>query len=70
MIQVEQLTRQPVRRPIIRVIQGGKELDLERFAETLAMLESYVDGVLEAAELPAQDPWVDDRVMDARLASL
>jgi hypothetical protein len=70
MIQVEQLTRQPVRRPIIRVIQGGKELDLERLAETLAMLESYVDGVLEAAELPAMDPWIDDQVMDARLASL
>ena len=70
MIQAEELTRQPARRPVVRVIQGGKELDLERFAETLAMLESYVDGVLEAAELPAMDPWVDDQVMDARLASL
>ena len=71
MIQAQQLSRHSSpRRPVVRVIQGGKELDLERFAETLAMLESYVDGVLEAGELPAMDPWVDDQVMDVRLASL
>lgn len=69
MIQAEQVT-QPPRRPVMRVINGGKELDLERFAETLTMLESYVDGVLEASELSAMDPWVDDQVMDVRLASL
>ena len=71
MIQAERLTQQPApRRPVIRVIQGGKELDLERFAETLAMLESYVDGVLEAEELPASGTWIDHQEMDARLASL
>lgn len=72
MIQTERLTpgaSEP--RPLkAGVIQGGKELDLERFAETLAMLESYVDGVLAATELPAMDPWIDDEVMDVRLASL
>ena len=70
MIQAHQISRPAARRPVIRVIQGGTELDLERFAATLTMLESYVDGVLEAGELPAMDPWVDDQVMDVRLASL
>lgn len=69
MIQAEQLSPRP-HRPVMRVIHGGKELDLERFAETLAMLESYVDGVLAAGELAAMDPWVDDQVMDVRLASI
>ena len=69
MIQAEQVSPRP-RRPVMRVIHGGKELDLERFAETLAMLESYVDGVLAAEELAATDDWVDDQVMDVRLASL
>ncbi len=69
MIQAEQLAPSP-RRPVVRVIQGGREFDLERFAETLAMLESYVDGVLEAGDLPSMDPWIDDQVMDVRLASL
>ena len=69
MIQAQQISQAP-RRPVIRVLKGGTELDLERFAATLTMLESYVDGVLEAGDLPAMDPWVDDQVMDVRLASL
>lgn len=72
MIQTEELTPRVSRPrpPRVRVIQGARKLDLERFAETLAMLESYVDGVIAATELPAMDPWVDDEVMDVRLASL
>jgi hypothetical protein len=72
MIQTAELTPgAPGPRPLnVRVIQGVTELDLERFAETLAMLESYVDGVLAATELPAMDSWIDDEVMDVRLASL
>lgn len=65
MIQAEHLA-EPARRPVIRVINGGKELDLERFAATQTMLEAYVDGVLAAGELSAMDPWVDDQVMDVR----
>ena len=45
-------------------------LDFQRFAGALELLEEYVDGLLEAAELPAMDSWVEDEVMDARLASL
>lgn len=72
MIQAEELTTATTRprRVKARVIEGRGELNLECFAETLAMLESYVDDVLSAAELPAMDPWVDDQVMDVRLASL
>lgn len=72
MIQTEELTTATTapRQVKARVIEGGGEMDLARFAATLAMLESYVDGVLSAAELPAMDPWVDDQVMDVRLASL
>jgi hypothetical protein len=72
MIQTEELTGATTRpRQVkVKVIQGGRELDLERFAETLAMLESYVDGVLAAAGLPAMDPGVDDQVVDVRLASV
>jgi len=56
MIQAEHLTRHSARRPGIRVVQAGKELDFQRFAETLTMLESYVDGVFARGELPATDP--------------
>ncbi|MEA2682562.1 MAG: hypothetical protein QOK05_890 [Chloroflexota bacterium] len=71
MIQTEELNYgAPRPRPKVRVIQGGRELDLELFSETLAMLESYVDDVLATNELPAMDPWVDDQAMDVRLASL
>mgnify|MGYP003623104075 CR=1 FL=1 len=55
MIQAEHLTRHPVPRPVIRAIQGGKELDFQRFAETLKMLESYVDGVLARGEMSTVD---------------
>ena len=69
MIQPEAVF-QPVTRPrTLRVIQGGQEFDLAAFAKTLTMLESYVDSVLEATELPAMDPWVDDPELDVRLAS-
>jgi len=33
------------------------------------MLESYVDAVLAANELPAMDPWLEDAELDVRLAS-
>ena len=60
----------PITRPrSLRVIQGGQEFDMAAFSSTLTMLESYVDSVLEASELPAMDPWVDDPELDVRLAS-
>lgn len=55
MIQTEYLTRHSGHRPAIRVVHGGKELDFKRFAETLRMLESYVDGVLSGVELSTTD---------------
>jgi hypothetical protein len=71
MIQTRELTGATARRrkAKVTVIPGDRELDFERFAETLAMLESYVYGVMAAAELPAMDPWVDDQVRDVRLTS-
>lgn len=49
---------------------GIGQLDLKRFAETLSALESYVDSILESTELPSMEPWLQDEVTDARLASL
>jgi hypothetical protein len=72
MIQTEELKMIAPRRAVsVKVLQGGQRgLDIRRFAEALTMLESYVDGMLAATELPAMDSWVDDEVMDVRLTSL
>jgi hypothetical protein len=71
MIQMQQSAAQTIPTPALETnLQGGQGLDIERFAGALAMLESYVDGMLAANELPAMDPWVEDEVTDARLASL
>ncbi|MDQ6747257.1 MAG: hypothetical protein M3010_04010 [Candidatus Dormibacteraeota bacterium] len=70
MIQAKELTATP-RVPSTGAVPARETagLDIERFADALTMLELYVDGMLAATELPAMDPWVDDQVMDARLAS-
>ncbi|GAC1328354.1 MAG: hypothetical protein NVSMB17_03660 [Candidatus Dormibacteria bacterium] len=60
----------PARPRSFRVIQGGQEFDLAKFADTLTMLESYVDSMLLANDLPAMDPWTDEDMLDARLASI
>lgn len=49
---------------------GLSGLDLKRFAATLSALEFYVDNIVESAALSSMDPWLDDEVTDARLASL
>ena len=69
MIQPEKVFP-PLPRPrSFKVIQGGQEFDLAKFASTLTMLESYVDSVLAASELPDMDPWLEDVELDVRLAS-
>lgn len=69
MIQPQEVFQPPPTPRSLKVIQGGQEFDLAKFASTLTMLESYVDSVLAATDLPAMDPWVDDLELDARLAS-
>jgi len=61
---------QTARPRLVRVIQGGQEFDLARFADALDMLESYVDSMLFANDLPAMDSWDEEDTLDARLASI
>lgn len=69
MIQPEKVFQRAVRPRSFKVIQGGQEFDLAKFASTLTMLESYVDSVMVADELSALDQGAVDEVMDVRLAS-
>ena len=41
----------------------------DRFVESLAMLEMYLDEALEPAAEPLMDPWLDD-ALELRVASL
>jgi hypothetical protein len=54
-----------------RVIDGGVVgLDLERFAQTMALLENYVDSPLAADGPPTMDPWIDDEDLETRISCL
>jgi hypothetical protein len=54
-----------------RVINGGAVgLDAERVAQTMALLENYVDSFLAADGPPAMDPWIDDEDLETRVSCL
>ena len=54
-----------------RVIDGGGVgLDVERFAQTMALLENYVDSLLAADGPPTMDPWIDDEDLQIRISCL
>jgi hypothetical protein len=56
----------PTYRP--RVIEGGVVgLDVERFAQTMALLENYADTLL-AVDGPMMDPWIDDEDLETRVS--
>jgi hypothetical protein len=51
-----------------RVIEGGVVgLDVERFAQTMALLENYADTLL-AIDGPMMDPWIDDADLETRVS--
>ena len=57
----------PAYRP--RVIDGGVVgLDVERFAQTIALLEDYVDSLLAAEGPPPMDPLIDDDDLETRVS--
>jgi hypothetical protein len=54
-------------RVIYGVVVG---LDVERFAQTMALLETYVDSLLAADGPPTMDPWIDDEDLETRISCL
>jgi hypothetical protein len=68
-IELELDAPAPTYRP--RVIDGGVVgLDVERFAQTIALLENYVDSLLAADGPPTMDPWIDDEDLETRVSCL
>jgi hypothetical protein len=68
-IELEPDAPAPTYRP--RVIDGGAVgLDVERFAQTIALLENYVDSLLAADGPPTMDPWIDDDDLETRVSCL